>query len=273
MTEGRHCQVHLLDDRRLELLVQPKLLSRELLDLVASHFNLKEKEYFGITFADDIGQQNWLQLDHRVLDHELPKKPGPTILHFAVRFYIESISFLKDKTTVELFFLNAKSCVHKGQIEVDSETIFKLAALVLQESKGDYTSEENARKDLKSLPAFPTRTLQEHPSLAYCEDRVIEHYLKIKGLTRGQAVVQYMKIVEALPTYGVHYYAVKDKQGLPWWLGISFKGIGQYDLQDKVKPRKVSANHFRPLRTLSYCVTCNITFRGTEQSWARRNFG
>ncbi|KAK7817592.1 hypothetical protein U0070_024502 [Myodes glareolus] len=54
-----------------------------------------------------------------------------------------------------------------------------------------------------------------------------------------------MKIVEALPTYGVHYYAVKDKQGLPWWLGISYKGIGQYDLQDKVKPRKVSVNHCR----------------------------
>jgi hypothetical protein len=29
------------------------------------------------------------------------------------RFYIESISFLKDKNTVELFFLNAKACVHK----------------------------------------------------------------------------------------------------------------------------------------------------------------
>ncbi|XP_036286456.1 FERM domain-containing protein 4B isoform X1 [Pipistrellus kuhlii] len=239
MTEGRHCQVHLLDGRRLELLVQPKLLARELLDLVASHFNLKEKEYFGITFTDDIGQQNWLQLDHRVLDHDLPKKPGPAILHFAVRFYIESISFLKDRTTVELFFLNAKACVHQGQIEVDSETVFRLAALALQEAKGDYSSDEDARKDLRTLSAFPTRTLQEHPSLAYCEDRVIEHYLKARGLTRGQAVVQYMKIVEALPTYGVHYYAVKDKQGLPWWLGISYKGIGQYDLQDKVKPRKL----------------------------------
>ncbi|XP_075406018.1 FERM domain-containing protein 4B [Tenrec ecaudatus] len=239
MTEGRHCQVHLLDDRNLELLVQPKLLSRELLDLVASHFNLKEKEYFGITFADDTGQQNWLQLDLRVLDHDLPKKPGPAILHFAVRFYIESISFLKDKTTVELFFLNAKSCVHQGQIEVDSETSFKLAALILQEAKGDYTSDENARRDLKTLPAFPTKTLQEHPSLAYCEDRAIEHYVKFKGLTRGQAVVQYMRIVEVLPTYGVHYYAVKDKQGIPWWLGVSYKGIGQYDLQDKVKPRKL----------------------------------
>uniref|UniRef100_A0A8C5JD40 FERM domain containing 4B n=1 Tax=Junco hyemalis TaxID=40217 RepID=A0A8C5JD40_JUNHY len=239
MTEGRHCQVHLLDDRNLELLVQPKLLSRELLDLVASHFNLKEKEYFGITFIDDTGQSVWLQLDHRVLDHDLPKKPGPATLYFAVRFYIESISFLKDKTTVELFFLNAKSCVHQGHIEVDSETVFKLAALVLQEAKGDYSSDENTRKDLKTLPVFPTKTLQEHPSLAYCEDRVIEHYTQIKGLTRGQAIVQYMKVVEALPTYGVHYYGVKDKQGIPWWLGISYKGIGQYDLQDKVKPRKL----------------------------------
>ncbi|XP_072845516.2 FERM domain-containing protein 4B isoform X1 [Pogona vitticeps] len=239
MTEGRHCQVHLLDDRKLELLVQPKLLSRELLDLVASHFNLKEKEYFGITFIDDTGQNIWLQLDHRVLDHDLPKKPGPATLFFAVRFYIESISFLKDKTTVELFFLNAKSCVHKGHIEVESETVFRLAALILQEAKGDYSSDENARKDLKNLPAFPTKTLKEHPSIAYCEDRVIEHYIKNKGLTRGQAIVRYMKVVEALPTYGVHYYGVKDKQGIPWWLGISYKGIGQYDLQDKVKPRKL----------------------------------
>ncbi|KAG8142560.1 hypothetical protein E2320_005775, partial [Naja naja] len=56
----------------------PKLLSKELLDLVASHFNLKEKEYFGIAFTDET-------------------------------FYIESISYLKDNATIELFFLNAKS--------------------------------------------------------------------------------------------------------------------------------------------------------------------
>ncbi|XP_068110053.1 FERM domain-containing protein 4B isoform X1 [Hyperolius riggenbachi] len=239
MAEGRHCKVHLLDDRKLELLVQPKLLSRELLDLVASHFSLKEKEYFGISFLDDTGQFAWLQLEQRVLDHNLPKKPGPVTLYFVVRFYIESITFLKDVTTVELFFLNAKASLFKGQIEVDSETVFKLAALILQEARGDYSSDENARKDLKALPALPTRTLQEHPSLSYCEDRVIEHFKKLKGVTRGQAIVRYMKIVEALPTYGVHYYKVKDKQGIPWWLGISFKGIGQYDIQDKIKPRKL----------------------------------
>jgi hypothetical protein len=36
------------------------------------------------------GQQNWLQLDHRVLDHDLPKKPGPAILYFAVRYVMDA---------------------------------------------------------------------------------------------------------------------------------------------------------------------------------------
>ncbi|XP_030072002.1 FERM domain-containing protein 4A isoform X2 [Microcaecilia unicolor] len=239
MTEGRRCQVYLLDDRKLELLVQPKLLAKELLDLVASHFNLKEKEYFGIAFTDETGHLNWLQLDRRVLEHDFPKKSGPIVLYFCVRFYIESISYLKDNATIELFFLNAKSCIYKELIEVDSEVVFELAAYILQEAKGDYASNETARTDLKKLPALPTQALKEHPSLAYCEDRVIEHYKKLNGQTRGQAIVNYISVVESLPTYGVHYYAVKDKQGIPWWLGLSYKGIFQYDYHDKVKPRKI----------------------------------
>uniref|UniRef100_A0A8C5D5I3 FERM domain-containing protein n=1 Tax=Gouania willdenowi TaxID=441366 RepID=A0A8C5D5I3_GOUWI len=239
MTEGRLCQVQLLDDRKLELLVQPKLLSYELLDLVSSHFNLKEKEFFGLAFFKDNGQCKWLQMDRRVLDHDFSKKAGAIALNFLVRFYVENITQLKDIITVELFFLNAKSAVYNGIIEVESENVFKLAANALQEAKGDYASDENTRADLKKLPFLPTKVLKEHPSLAYCEDRVIEHYKQLKGASRGQAIVQYLTLVESLPTYGVHYYEVKDKQGMPWWLGISYKGIGQYDLQDKLKPRKL----------------------------------
>ncbi|XP_014021879.1 FERM domain-containing protein 4B isoform X2 [Salmo salar] len=273
MTEGRQCQVHLLDDRKLELLVQPKLLSRDLLDLVSSHFNLKEKEYFGLFFIDDTGQSNWLQLDRRVLDHDFTKKTGPLELKFLVRFYIEKITFLKDNTTVELFFLNAKSSVFNEIIEVESENVFKLAAYALQEAKGDYTNVESSRSDLNKLPVLPTRVLREHPSLAYCEDRVIECHENLKGLSRGQAIVQYLALVESLPTYGVHYYPVKDKQGLPWWLGVSYKGIGQYDLQDKLKPRKLF--QWKQLDNLyfrekKFAVEVNDPHRRTV---SRRTFG
>uniref|UniRef100_A0A669E7P4 FERM domain containing 4B n=1 Tax=Oreochromis niloticus TaxID=8128 RepID=A0A669E7P4_ORENI len=233
MTEGKLCQVHLLDDRKLELLVQPKLLSYELLDLVSSHFNLKEKEFFGLAFFDDNGQCKWLQMDRRVLDHDFSKKPGPIALNFLVRFYVENITQLKDIITVELFYLNAKSAVYSVSAFSYFYLILKQCEMIL------LYRDENTRADLKKLPTLPTKVLKEHPSLAYCEDRVIEYYKQLKGVSRGQAIVQYLTLVESLPTYGVHYYEVKDKQGIPWWLGISYKGIGQYDLQDKLKPRKL----------------------------------
>ncbi|XP_031421058.1 FERM domain-containing protein 4A-like isoform X4 [Clupea harengus] len=274
MTEGRRCQVHLLDDRKLELLVQPKLMAKDLLDLVASHFNLKEKEYFGIAYTDETGHLSWLQLDRRVLEHEFPKKSGPIILYFCVRFYIESISYLKDNATIELFFLNAKSCIYKELIEVESEIVFELASFILQEAKGDFTSNDATRCDLKKLPALPTQALKEHPSLAYCEDRVIEHYKKLSGQSRGQAIVNYMTIVESVPTYGVHYYAVKDKQGIPWWLGLSYKGIFQYDYQDKVKPRKVF--QWRQLENLYFRekkFSVEVHDPRSRASVTRRTFG
>ncbi|XP_070701253.1 FERM domain-containing protein 4B [Pempheris klunzingeri] len=273
MAEGRLCQVLLLDGRKLELLVQPKLQSRELLDLVSSHFNLKEKEYFGLCFLDDTGQRNWLQLDRKVFDHGFSKTSGPLELKFLVRFYIEKITFLKENTTVELFFLNARALVFNETIEVESGHVFQLAAFALQEAKGDYTSAEAARSDLKQLPLLPTRVLREHPSLNYCEDKVIELYKELKGLTRGQAIVQYLALVESLPTYGVHYYAVKDKQDIPWWLGVSYKGIGQYDLQDKLKPRKLF--QWKQLENLyfrekKFAVEVNDPLRRTV---SKRTFG
>lgn len=89
-------------------------------------------------------------------------------------------------------------------------------------------SNDATRSDLKKLPALPTQALKDHPSLAYwweitqlsiklpqhckrlpllvfplliislcafivlsySEDRVIEHYKKVNGQSRGQAIVK-----------------------------------------------------------------------------------
>lgn len=50
---------------------------------------------------------------------------------------------------------------------------------------------------------------------------------------------RYMSLVERLPTYGTHYYEVRDRSNLPWYLGLSYRGIAQYDFLDKKKPRRV----------------------------------
>ena len=119
--EGRVTQVVLLDDRRLELVVQPRLYAGELLDIVSSHCGLREKEYFGLAVVDDAGHYTWLQLDRKVLDHELPRKPQTLIVHFLVKFFIESISHLSDNQTVELFYLQARSLIWRGHPQVGGQ--------------------------------------------------------------------------------------------------------------------------------------------------------
>lgn len=44
---------HMESNTNISVSVQPKLMAKDLLDLVASHFNLKEKEYFGIAYTDE----------------------------------------------------------------------------------------------------------------------------------------------------------------------------------------------------------------------------
>ena len=48
MNSGRNASIILLDERRLEMVIQPRLYAGELLDLIASHCQLKEKEFFGL---------------------------------------------------------------------------------------------------------------------------------------------------------------------------------------------------------------------------------
>lgn len=64
----------------------------------------------------------------------------------------------------------------------------------------------------------------------------------------------------------------QDKQGIPWWLGLSYKGIFQYDYQDKVKPRKVSPSKICifPPRT-SYSLTLMFFSLNSSSSLSSSN--
>ncbi|XP_071519246.1 uncharacterized protein [Panulirus ornatus] len=241
MSTGVRVEVVLLDERRLQVNVGPRLLTHELLAMVASHFTLKENQYFSLAVVDATGHYQWLSHDRRVVDHDFVRalNGAPLTLYFLVKFYIESVLQLQAPQTVELFYQHARNAVCKGQLDVESNVAFKLSALALQATYGDFTHESSTHSQLKKHPLLPTSVIRDHPSLQYCEERVAEEHRQFLGYTRGQAILQYMSLVERLPTYGIHYYEVRDRSNLPWYLGLSYRGIAQYDFLDKRKPRRV----------------------------------
>ena len=174
--------------------------------------------------VDDNGGYTWLQLDRKILDHDLPRKSGTLQIHFLVKFFIESICHLAENKTIELFYLQARGLIFRGSLEVEADIVFQLAALSLQASYADHVHEATTRGLIRKSPILPANVMKDHMSTASCEDQVIAHYVKTRGQTRGQAIVNYMTIVESMPTYGVHYFEVLDKRGSLWWLGLSCRG-------------------------------------------------
>uniref|UniRef100_A0A5S6R1H8 FERM domain-containing protein n=1 Tax=Trichuris muris TaxID=70415 RepID=A0A5S6R1H8_TRIMR len=238
MCDGRRTQIVLLDDRRLDIAVQTRLSVTDLLNIVASHCCLKDpdRQYFGLAFYDDRQQLYWLNNERRVLDHEFPKQVssnGALILYHRVRYFVDTFLRFSHASSVELLFLQVRSLLYSGIIHADHDTVFQLGALALQASCGDYRNERLARDEIKKLPLFSQDLLKYYYSISECEDHVIEVYKSFTGLSRGNAIVKYLTIVERLETYGLHFYEVKDKAGSPCLLGVSGKGILQFTLNDR----------------------------------------
>ncbi|XP_003380778.1 FERM domain-containing protein 4B [Trichinella spiralis] len=217
MTEGRRTQVVLLDDRRLEIVVQTRLTVAELMNIVASHCHLKDpdRQYFGLAFQDDKQQLFWLHDDRRVLDHEFPKKLAPSsavlTLHHLVKFYVDSFMRFANAASVELLFLQVRNQIYRNVINADHDTIFQLGALLVQAYYGDFRNENATRNAIKKLPKA-------------CSDTTIllwngnvEHCFSCVQLNNTQRC----------------FSEDQDKVGSPFVLGFSSRGIFQFNSNDK----------------------------------------
>eukprot|EP00117_Sycon_ciliatum_P030126 scpid51546/ scgid23825/ FERM domain-containing protein 4A len=225
---GRKCMIILLDDSKIDTYLHFSLTGAELVDLVATQFHLKEKEYFGLCLDGSENAPQWLELDRPVLEQDIPAQ-GVLWLRFQVRYYVESVAWLKDSVAVEMFYLQCKQNVFRDLTVCSSETVFQLAAFVMQATYGDFNMHQVAKEDLKRLPVIPASTLKEHPDTNFCESEIIHIYEYLQSKSRGIAILSYLNTVIMQPTFGLHCYEVRDKSDQPYLLGLSPKGLGVYE--------------------------------------------
>jgi len=152
---------------------------------------------------------------------------------------VANISVFNEFVSQKLYFYDAKSKLGKGTLQCPSSMAIELGALALQVLQGDHLSDSATRHHLDTAELLPDSVIVEFgSSLEKCADMVNTEYRKLKGMSEPSAVLAYLTIIQKLPTYGVHYYAVKDSHHHPTVLGISPIGIAMYDANDKVTPRK-----------------------------------
>jgi hypothetical protein len=168
---------------------------------------------------------------------DLPKPPETIKLYFVFKYYIDTYQDLQDHMTIELLYLQARKSIEKGEIVTDEQTIYELSALVMQANYGPYTNDDEGLKLLQNIPIIPAYIFQKQ-SVKICEEQILRYYKLIESekLSRGEAILKYLEIVQSLPMYSFHYFEVKDKNNTPLWLGVGPNGIVQCLYDNRNEP-------------------------------------
>ncbi|XP_048590300.1 band 4.1-like protein 1 isoform X2 [Nematostella vectensis] len=187
-----------------------------LFDQVCDHIGLAEKEYFGLRYIDEKdGQFNWLEGD-RSIKRQMGK--APLHFYFAVKFYPENPTTLREDITRYQFVLQLREDLLKGRIQCSNPIHALLASYVMQAELGDLHPEEHEVAYLSDLKFFP----KQPPEL---RQKIEAFHRKHVGMTPSDAEFQYLDNVRKLPLYGRDMYQAWGDEGQAVTIAISAWGV------------------------------------------------
>ncbi|KAF7659706.1 hypothetical protein LDENG_00294020 [Lucifuga dentata] len=185
-------EVLLLDEKKISLTPEQRIKKSSkaalLLQLVFSHLNLVEVEFFGLRFCDTKQQTHWLDPLKTLSQHHRLIGP-PYIFYFGVKFYAEEPCNLKQEVTRYQFFLQCRQDVCRPE-------------------QGDYDAAQWVESE--------------------DNQEVQQIYKTLSGVSRPQAESVFLSLCSSLQTYGVSLHAAYGENHTEYFLGPTPVGVAIY---------------------------------------------
>uniref|UniRef100_A0A8V5HGC0 Uncharacterized protein n=1 Tax=Melopsittacus undulatus TaxID=13146 RepID=A0A8V5HGC0_MELUD len=190
-----HLKVQFLDDSQKIFVVDQKSCGKGLFNLTCSHLNLTEKEYFGLEFRSQAGNQVWLEALKPITKQV--KNPKEVLFKFMVKFFPVDPGHLREELTRYLFTLQIKKDLAQGRLPCSDKSAALLVSHLLQSELGDFHEE----------------TDQEHL------------LLPPHGKTPAESDAQLLDVARKLEMYGIRPHPASDGEGLQINLAVTHMGV------------------------------------------------
>ncbi|XP_033467145.1 FERM domain-containing protein 3 isoform X2 [Epinephelus lanceolatus] len=224
------CTIRLLDDSEISCSIQRDTKGQFLLDHVCNHYNLLEKDYFGIRYVDPEKQRHWLEPNKPVVRQMKSSYPKITLLYpsiaqqpytmcFRVKFYPHEPMKIKEELTRYLLYLQLKRDIYHGRLLCPFAEAAYLGACIIQAELGDYDPEEHPSDYIRDFKLFPKQSLK-------LERKIMEiHKNELRGQCAAFAELNMLQRAHSLETYGVDPHPCKDFTGSTAFLGFTATGF------------------------------------------------
>ncbi|XP_061579437.1 FERM, ARHGEF and pleckstrin domain-containing protein 1 isoform X1 [Cololabis saira] len=216
MPPGRHVtlRVRMLDDTEELFDISQKASGKMLLDLVCSHMNLIEGDYFGLEFQNHQKMVVWL--DHIKPIIKQLRRPKHTILRFSVKFFPPDHAQLLEELTRYLFSLQIKRDLSCGRLTCNDSSAALMVSHVIQSEIGDF-EESHCRSHLLNNNYIP----DQMPLI----DKIMESHSAHIGQTPAESDYQLLEVARKLELYGVRLHPAKDREGTKLSLAVAHTGV------------------------------------------------
>ncbi|GAA57691.1 radixin, partial [Clonorchis sinensis] len=69
------------------------------------------------------------------------------------------------------------------------------------------------------------------------ETKIAKWHEQHGDLSKQDAIMEYLKVVQDLEMYGVTYFPIKNNKQTPLWLGVDALGLNIYEQDDRLTPK------------------------------------
>ncbi|NXE53704.1 FRPD2 protein, partial [Casuarius casuarius] len=241
----RDLNVILLNGQCLEVKCDIKSKARDVFNTVVAYANLVEHFYFGLAylkgkeffFLDDetklykVAPEGW---------NDQPKKKTSIInftLFLRIKFFVNHFNVIQHSLTRHQFYLQLRKDILEERLYCSDEAALKLGALALQAELGNYASEMHGKSYFRVEDYVPASRI-EKMTLANVQRELAKLHRMNRSLFEDEAELEFLKVTQQLPEYGVLFYRVSQEKktaGGDIILGICAKGIIVYEVKNHTR--------------------------------------
>ncbi|XP_071197705.1 FERM, ARHGEF and pleckstrin domain-containing protein 1-like isoform X1 [Salvelinus alpinus] len=237
MPPGRHVtiKVRMLDDTEEVFDISQRASGKVLFDLVCTHLNLVEGDYFGLEYQHH-KMMVWLDLLKPIVKQL--RRPKHTVLRFVVKFFPPDHAQLLEELTRYLFALQIKHDLACGRLTCNDSSAALLVSHIIQSEIGDF-EESQSRQHLLNHSYIPDQMA--------LMDKIMEFHSKNGGQTPAESDYQLLEVARRLELYGVRLHPAKDREGSKLSLAVAHTGVLVFQGHTKI-----NAFNWSKVRKLSF---------------------
>ncbi|XP_041885058.1 FERM domain-containing protein 7 isoform X5 [Corvus kubaryi] len=194
-----HLKVQFLDDSQKIFVADQKSCGKALFNLTCSHLNLAEREYFGLEFHSQAGNQVWLE-PLKPITKQVKMDPG----------------HLREELTRYLFTLQIKKDLAQGRLPCSDKSTALIISHLLQSEVGDF-HEETDQQHLATHRYLPNQE--------YLDNKIMHYHRRHRGKTPAESDIQLLDVARKLEMYGIRPHPASDGEGTQINLAVTHMGV------------------------------------------------